>query len=83
MHRMSDDAARRKGRRWKDMPGVEKYAFIQSQSLFWGLYAVAICLVATNLGVGTAILVFGGGILVTAAADSLAASQRGGLARRR
>jgi hypothetical protein len=58
------------------MPRVEKYALLQSQLLFWALYAVAIYLIATNLGVGTAIIVFGGGILVTAAATLVGIRRR-------
>jgi small-conductance mechanosensitive channel len=52
--------------RWRERSRAEKYAFVQSQALFWGLYVVAIYLVATHLGVGVAILVFGGGLLAAA-----------------
>ena len=50
------------------MSRVERYAFVQHQVLFLALYVVAVYLVATKVGVGTAIFVFGGGILVTVAA---------------
>jgi hypothetical protein len=50
------------------MSRVERYAFVQHQVLFLALYVVAVYLVATNVGVGTAIFVFGVGILGTAAA---------------
>lgn len=55
-----------RSRRWRDMSGAEKYAFIQSQVLFWALYGIAFYLVATNLGFVTAAFVFGGGIVVAA-----------------
>jgi hypothetical protein len=44
--------------------------------LFWGLYAVAAYLVATKVGVGTAIFVFGSGILGTAAAATFVGIRR-------
>jgi hypothetical protein len=65
---VTESSGRRNPRRWKDMSRVERYAFVQHQVLFLALYVVAVYLVATNAGVGTAIFVFGGGILVTAAA---------------
>ncbi|HEY6886364.1 MAG TPA: hypothetical protein VI300_01255 [Solirubrobacter sp.] len=50
------------------MSRAERYAFVQSQVLFWTLYAVAIYLVATHVGVWLAVVVFGSGIVLTAAA---------------
>jgi hypothetical protein len=50
------------------MSRAERYAFVQHQVLFLALYVIAIYLVATKVGVGTAIFVFGSGIVVTAAA---------------
>jgi hypothetical protein len=49
------------------MSGVEKYALIQHEVLFLALYIVALYFVATRVGIGTAVLVFGGGLLVTLA----------------
>jgi hypothetical protein len=50
------------------MSKAEKYALVQSQVLFWTLYAVAAFLVATHVGVWFAIATFGCGIVLTAAA---------------
>jgi uncharacterized membrane protein len=38
------------------MSGARKYAFIQSQVLFWGLYAVAAYLVFTNFGLAAGLV---------------------------
>jgi hypothetical protein len=46
----------------------ERYVFVQHYVLLLALYVVAVYLVATNVGVGTAIVVFGGVILVAAVA---------------
>jgi hypothetical protein len=65
---VTEKSRRRRGRRWKDLSRPETYGHIQSQVLFWALYAVAAYLVAANVGVWTAVLVFGGGLLVAAVA---------------
>ena len=63
-------------RRWNDRSRVEKYAFIQSQALFWGLYAVAIYLVATHVGIWFAVFAFGGSIVLTAAVTVIGIGRR-------
>jgi hypothetical protein len=74
-----DMVTRRDGRPrrpWSDRSRAEKYAFIQSQVLFWGLYLVAMYLVATHVGVWFAVVAFGGGIVLTAAATVLGIRRR-------
>jgi hypothetical protein len=78
MNAVADQSGRRRGRRWKDMSRAHKYAFIQTQVLFWALYIVAIYLVATNVGVTTAAFVFGGGILGTVGAAFIGVRRRRG-----
>jgi cytochrome b subunit of formate dehydrogenase len=72
-------AARREGRRsrpWSERSRAEKYAFIQSQVLFWVLYLVAMYLVATHIGVWFAVFAFGGSIVLTAVATVLGVRRR-------
>lgn len=73
---MNARAGRREPRRWKDWPRAEKYAFIQSQVFFWALYVAAFYLVATNIGIGAAVFVFGGGIVATSAATIIGIRRR-------
>jgi Flp pilus assembly protein TadB len=58
MHRVLETMAarRRDPEWWSDMSGARKYAFIQSQALFWGSYAVAAYLVFTNFGLAAGLV---------------------------
>ena len=73
---MTAGSGGRPRRRWNDRSRAEKYAFIQSQVLFWALYAVAIYLVATHVGVWFAVFAFGGSIVLTAAATVIGIRRR-------
>jgi hypothetical protein len=55
-------------RRWSEQSRAQRYAFVQTQLLFWVLYAVAVYLVATHVGVVFAVVVFGVGLASTALA---------------
>lgn len=56
-------AGRRRADGWSDWSRAHKWAFVQSQVLFWGLYLVVMYLFAKHEGVMFAVLVFGGSLV--------------------